>query len=335
MSYETAEELLRMVLDLQASASGLTMAELRDRLDGAGRRKVERMLRAVERLFPQLEEVWTDERTKRWRLPGGAAHALVAIGSDDLAALANAASLLRRENLEDQAARLDDLRAKLQALLDREASRRIEPDLEALTEAEGLAMRPGPRPRIDPKVVGDLRHAIKAGVKVRLHYRSRGTGKLSRQLVAPYGFLYGSRHYLVAYSLNRAVRDYRNFALPNIERAELTDWPFTRDSGFVLRDYAERSFGVFQEKPFDVAWRFSPAAAPDARIFSFHPTQTMEEQDDGSLVVRFRAGGALEMCWHLMTWGGEVEVLEPRRLGCMLRQTAARAARCPQRNAGP
>jgi predicted DNA-binding transcriptional regulator YafY len=246
---------------------------------------------------------------------------LVAVDADELAALANAASLLRRENLEYQAARLDELATKLRALLARAASRRIEPDLEALTEAEGLAMRPGPRPRLHAKVVGDLRHAIKASVKVRLHYRSRGTGKLSRQLVAPYGFLYGSRHYLVAYSLNRAVRDYRNFALSNIERAEVTGWPFTRDPGFSLKDYAEQSFGVFQEKPFNVAWRFSPAAAPDARTFLFHPSQTIEDQPDGSVIVRFRAGGMQEMCWHLVTWGGEVEVLAPKRVRAALRRT--------------
>jgi len=31
---------------------------------------------------------------------------------------------------------------------------------------------------------------------------------------------------------------------------------------------------------------------------------------DGSLVVKFRAGGRKEMDWHLYTWGDEVEVLE-------------------------
>ena len=45
---------------------------------------------------------------------------------------------------------------------------RIEPDLEALTEAEGLAMRPGPRPKINAEIVGALREAIITRRKVRL-----------------------------------------------------------------------------------------------------------------------------------------------------------------------
>jgi hypothetical protein len=87
-----------------------------------------------------------------------------------------------------------------------------------------------------------------------------------------------------------------------------------RRKDFSLQKYAEQSFGVFQEKPFDVVWRFSPKAAPDAKTFLFHPTQVMEPQPDGSLIVRFHAGGALEMCWHLVTWGGEVRIDKPRKL---------------------
>jgi len=98
----------------------------------------------------------------------------------------------------------------------------------------------------------------------------------------------------------------------------MLDRTFTRKRGFSLRDYAQRSFGVFQEAPVDVVWRFSPKAAPDAREFLFHPTQVLEPQPDGSLIVRFHAGGLLEMCWHLFTWGEEVAVIKPKRLAALL-----------------
>ena len=66
---------------------------------------------------------------------------------------------------------------------------------------------------------------------------------------------------------------------------------------------------MFQEEPFDVVWKFSPEVAEDAKEYLFHPSQKFEEQADGSLIVRFRAGGGLEMCWHLFTWGGQLSVL--------------------------
>ena len=45
--------------------------------------------------------------------------------------------------------------------------------------------------------------------------------------------------------------------------------------------------------------------------FLFHPSQSMEENADGTLTVRFTAGGLDEMCWHLVTWGKRVTVEQP------------------------
>ena len=88
----------------------------------------------------------------------------------------------------------------------------------------------------------------------------------------------------------------------DLERVELLDYAFTRRRGFSLKGYAERSFGVFQEEPFDVEWEFNATVAADAKEFLFHPSQVMEDKPDGSLIVRFRAGGVREMAWHLVTW---------------------------------
>ena len=77
---------------------------------------------------------------------------------------------------------------------------------------------------------------------------------------------------------------------------------------------------MFQEKPVDVVWKFTPKAADDASEFLFHPSQEAERLKDGSLLVRFRAGGLLEMAWHLFTWGSEVKIIKPKRLASLLRE---------------
>jgi predicted DNA-binding transcriptional regulator YafY len=293
MRYEKSETILRIALDMQGSAGGLSLEDIRKNYSDKplSRRTAERLRDALERLFPQFDQANPGEFPKRWRLPGGSTAALANITADELADLAIAVSLLRRENMNAQADSTERAISKIRALLKRPVITRIEPDLEALTEAEGLAMRPGPRPKIDLEIVAALRQAILTFKKVRLHYLYRGSGKRGFGTVHPYGFLYGMRSYLVAWSESDQARDFRSFALSNIERVELLDKTFTRRRGFSLQAYAERSFGVFQEKPFDVIWRFSPKAAADARQFLFHPTQVLEDQPDGSLIVRFRAGG--------------------------------------------
>ncbi len=323
--YEKAETVLRIALDMQGTAEGLSLDDIRRRYSDKplSRRTAERLRDAIERVFPQMLQANPGELPKRWRLPSATVSGLAAISAVELADLTTAVSVLRRDNMLTQAEGAERVVSKLRALLKRSIMTRIDPDLEALTEAEGLAMRPGPRPKINVNIVGALRQAILATKKIRIHYHYRGSGKRGYDIVHPYGFLYGNRHYLVAWSENERARDFRNFALSNIERAEPMDRPF-RKRRFSLREYAERSFGVFQEEPFDVVWKFSPEAAPEAKEFLFHPSQKMTEQPDGSLIVEFRAGGELEMCWHLFTWGDRVRVLAPKELGALFQHQIRR-----------
>ncbi|MBI3126072.1 MAG: WYL domain-containing protein [Candidatus Tectomicrobia bacterium] len=310
MRYERMETLLRLALRMQGSPGGLSLQDIQAEL-GVARRTAERMRDAVVDLFLG-EEVETGERTKRWRIPPGTLDRLVRFRAEELAGLEGAAQALDREGMRDQAAALRAVSAKLRALQRPADARRVEPDLEALVEAEGLALRPGPQEAVRPGVLGRIREAILRGVKVRLHYRKREGGGRVRRTVGPCGVLYGSRHRLVA----EGAEGLRQYVLSNIERVEVTEAPFERPAGFSLRAYAERSFGTYQEEegPFHVVWRFTPEAARDARNFLFHPTQEAAEEPGGSLVVRFRACGLREMAWHLFTWGEGVEVVEPEAL---------------------
>jgi predicted DNA-binding transcriptional regulator YafY len=322
MRYEKAEMVLRIAFEMQGSACGLSLQDIQQGFadEPLSRRTAERLRDAIERLFPQMEVANGGELPKRWRIPGGNGTDLTAVTAEELSNLKTAVAVLRRENMQAQAQSAEMVLAKLRAHLSRRMAARIEPDLEALTESEGLAMRPCPRLKINREHLSALREAIIARRKVRLRYLFRGSRKRGDQTVHPYGFLYGKRHYLVAWSEFQGARGYRNFALANIEGVELLDQGFTRARDFSIARYAEQSFGVFQEKPVEVVWKFSPKAAADASEFLFHPAQRTEWQDDGSLIVRFRAGGLMEMSWHLFTWGGEVEILKPKRLATMLRE---------------
>ena len=59
---------------------------------------------------------------------------------------------------------------------------------------------------------------------------------------------------------------------------------------------------------------FDADVAHDARSFLFHRSQSAEWNEDGTIMVRFRAGGIEEMCWHLITWVESVAVEKPLRL---------------------
>jgi predicted DNA-binding transcriptional regulator YafY len=321
LRYARADRLIQLALEMQAARGGLTLSDIEQRF-GVSRRTAIRMRDAVVAAFPQADQVPSNDRSKRWRLSSGPTKPLLGITADDLASLENAAALLARENLPEQAQELRGVASKIRATLAAELMRKIDPDLGALAEAEGIAMRPGPRPAIPATLFAQLRNAIKSCRVVSFHYASRTGSGDDERIVRPLGFLYGHRHYLVALPgaadpPDAAVRP-RFYSLPQISKLRLLPESFVRDAAFSLRGFVAPSFGVYEETPVDVVWRFSPEAAPIARQFQFHPTQRNENQPDGSLVVRFHAGGLLEMAWHLMTWGRHVEVLEPQALRDLL-----------------
>jgi len=310
MRYEKDERLLKLVWFLQSDSSGRCIADIEEEFS-IGRRTAERLRASVERLFPGLVEVDSFDNRKRWRLPSSSAsRALVSLTADELSSLELSIEMMKSSGLHEHEANITGVVQKLKSMMHAQQLSRVETDLEALTEAEGLAQRPGPRLKQNSAVTEVLRDAMLALRRVEILVTFRSSGKTGRQTVEPYGFLYGTRNYLVANVDNPNGTGLRLFSLSNISSVRLLEDGFSKDSEFSLQEYAERSFGVFQEEPVDVCWKFSKKVADDAKEYLFHPTQTVEEMSDGSLVVKFRAGGRKEMDWHLYTWGDEVEVLE-------------------------
>lgn len=311
MRFEKSEQLLHLAMMMQASTDGVGINNIQQEFN-VGRRTAERMRDAVMRLFPQVEEIKFDDKTKRWRIPRGSLSGLLHLTAEDLAEMKTAIDMIKRENMQVHADNLDRLWLKLKGQMRPESANRIETDLEALLEAEGHAMRPGPKPKIEPQVLHILREAIKSFRKVKITYHSRFKGDVTERVICPYGLIYGSRHYLIAWCDHSSGM--RTFSLPNIVKITLLAQTYQKSADFDLKTYAQRSFGVFQEDPYKVVWKFSPAVASAVREYEFHPTQEMEDQADGSIIVRFTAGGWKEMCWYLMTWEGDAEILEPAHL---------------------
>ena len=291
------------------------------------RRTAERMRDAVEATFGPLEavDVETGDRRIRWRLRSRGLHPFIQISPDELADVEAAAGRLDNAGRAERAGKLRDLAVKLRAASHRHSPEEFNRALASLMEAEGLAMRAGPRERLEEGLLSLVRDAITARRKIEFDYLSRGTERWRRRRVRPYGALYGNRAFLVGRT-DRG-KDLMLWRLANVTQARITDETFERDPAFDLRRYAERSFGTFQENPINVVLHFDADAAPDAKAFRFHPTQTVADNSDGSLTVRFETGGVEEICWHLVTWGESVTVLEPhslrRRLAKMCASLAA------------
>ncbi len=224
-----------------------------------GRRTAERLRDSLAAMFPQMECWDDDERVRRWRLPGSALVGVVEPRPEAVATIETSARECAMRGEADRAALLREASTTLKAVMRPDALRRAEPDIAALMEAEGIAMRPGPRPVIAAGVLPALRRAILGMQLVVVRYAGPDAEEPAARILCPYGILYGGRGWLVAHV--DELPEMRLWRLDRIVSIDLLDRGFARREDFDLSAYAAQSFGVFQEEPIDVVLRFTPEAA--------------------------------------------------------------------------
>ena len=306
MFYQKTQTLLELALWMQSNEDGVSIKDIMEKYDVSKRTAI-RMKDMVKIQFPQIQEISGAYNTKRWFIPRGTLGNYINFSLSEINALQNAIKLMQSKLPEDVCA-LENVMHKIKASMSSESLNRIEPDAEALLEAEGYALRPGPKIKTNKEFMEKLRNALIACKIIKIKYQSKT--KNEWRTVYPYGFLYGNKHYLIAWHTKREAMCH--FDLNNIQNVEVLNKYFTRDTNFSLENFSKQSFGVYQEEPFDVEWLFDNVVAHEAIKYIFHPTQTTTLNEDGSLTVKFRAGGAREMDWHLHTWGSHVKVIEPK-----------------------
>lgn len=311
MRFVKAEQLLRLATLLQGTAEGLALQDIEQEFQ-ISRRTAERMRDALIGLYPMIEEVRENSGLKRWKLPPSNLSGLSQVSADDLAELKAAIGLLRKNNLNSYADNLDKLWLKIKASVSQRSKSMVETDLEALLESDGHIMMPLPRSNSSDAIIGKLRKAIKSCKKVLILYSGRTKKEVSSRTVHPYGLLYGHRNYLVAWC--EKSKELRTFSISGILEAKTAEAFFVKPKDFNIQQYAARSFGIYQEKPYDVVIKFSPAVAKELVEYIIHPSQKLEVQKDGSVIIKFTAGGSKEICRFVMKWEGEARILSPTHL---------------------
>lgn len=315
MTFAKANDLLRLAQLAASRRLGISLEEISQEF-GISHRTAQRMTSALEDNFANVVVVENDDRRRRWRIQSPIPERLQPRQENTIEALEIAARAARDENRLRHARALENLRDSLITRLSPRDALRSEADAEAVLSALGQVARPGPKVAMKPEVTDVLIEALRGPFKMRIVYGETGA---ETRTVEPHGLLLGLRSYLVARQADRG-ENLRHFRLDRIHSAECLDESFPIQSGFSLNDHAAQAFGAYQDPAQygEIVWRFLPEAASRAAEFQFHPNQSAEYRDDGSLIVRFKAAGWLEMVWHLYQWGDKVEVLEPAGLRALV-----------------
>jgi proteasome accessory factor B len=119
----------------------------------------------------------------------------------------------------------------------------------------------------------------------------------------------------------------RTFKIERIRSVALTPRTFDPPEPGALEQALRGAWDIIADQPSTaVAVRFAPSVAARVMETTWHPTQRVEQAADGSIVWRATVAGTIEIRLWILSWGDDVEVLEPETLRKDVASTHRRAA---------
>ncbi len=166
------------------------------------------------------------------------------------------------------------------------------------------------------KLIDDLMVAIEERRLTVITYQSlRATEPVTLLDIHPYALVHHKQAlYVIAWSKDH--ESIRTFKVDRITHVELHKWIFNRPEDFDPAAHLEHSFGIFSsdKAPETVKVRFAPGVSRILEEKKFHPSQKLTTQWDGSIFAEYQLGPLEEFTSWLLSFGPQVEVLEPEHL---------------------
>ena len=160
----------------------------------------------------------------------------------------------------------------------------------------------------------DIHHAITSRRCLWMRYFTAGRGEYTERKVMPYHLHnFNGDWFLVAFDTLR--NRFRTFLVGRIAEWKLLPETFQPDEDFSAAEWMGNAFQVFGDgEAVQVSIRFSPLKAQFIRERRWHPSQRIEENPDGSLVLHLKTASLVEVKYWALSFGSDAEVLAPESL---------------------
>lgn len=177
--------------------------------------------------------------------------------------------------------------------------------------------------RLEDQMDTILRSVLKPE-RLEIEYR-HSNGRRSKHRFEPYTIvLYRDALYLLGLSYRHKSPIY--LAVDRIERVKRSGERFSLPSGYSPRKLTADVPGIWSGPEVTVSLKLRGRAEeqiPERRI---HPSQTFTPLHGGGTLMRMNVEGWQELAWWILSWGGDVEVLQPKDLRDFVKRSVTAAA---------
>jgi predicted DNA-binding transcriptional regulator YafY len=178
-----------------------------------------------------------------------------------------------------------------------------------------------------PEVLETVFACLRTSTRMEIDYKNPGRTPVLRQVDPYHGVRFEGDWYVVGFChLREAVR---TFSLARMTAVRKMEEGFKTPTDFDFGKLSGSHFGVhWGEEEVAVRILFDRRVADYIRERCWHPSQSIEERADSSLILTLTVNHLLELKRWILSWGDRAQVLEPLFLADDIRRTAQRMAGC-------
>ncbi len=307
-------------------SNGLTLSEMVEHVPEDYPKNPRTLRRDLEALqaagFPLTAERRNGQ--SRWRLMEGFRD-IPALGfsATELMALLLSRNLLKPLEGTEIAESLKSALGKAAAALAPQAHEYVR----SMEQMFSVGLGPHKNYRRHRQTIDLISRAIDQRRTVQMRYFSASRNHTGRREADPYYLRFaGGGLYLIAYCHLR--REVRLFAVERIRSIALTDHPYQMPLDFKIDEYVQDALGVMRSgRRIDVELLFSKKAAAWVKDKTWHPSQEIKLLKDGRLKMTLKVADNDELVGWILSFGGEVRVVQPEALRMKIRGEASRIVR--------
>ncbi|UCH96188.1 MAG: WYL domain-containing protein [Candidatus Aminicenantes bacterium] len=182
--------------------------------------------------------------------------------------------------------------------------------------------------RVLPEVFDTVLQALNKNKKLSITYRSVFTKEYSQRIINPLHLvLYmGNWHIMAFCEMRKGIRD---FALSRIQKIEILAENIAENLKSIdIKKEIDGVHGIFFEgKREKVVLRFNEGIADYVREQVWFPGQTLVEEENGEVTLSFFVTDFREVVREVLSFGAEVEVVQPEALREIIKENIKKLAR--------
>jgi len=179
------------------------------------------------------------------------------------------------------------------------------------------------------KEIATLMAALATNQVCRIQYKAMNGQGPEEYTIHPYQMTeFDGGLYVFAFVPQR--KGVRLFAVERMESASKEGGGFARKQDIEKEIFTKkkRAFRILDDgEPLKVALRFSASKAPYVQERSWHDSQKITKNKDGSITLSFTATGRIEIVRWILGWGEDCEVVGPSDLKAQVAATLKAAAK--------